>query len=117
MEFDSPPSHGNIEREIKNNLDSYNIVNDSEVGSIRTSLAVLRLSVNNMERELLDMKRSMVNKDQFQPIKVIVYGMVATALSAVLAGLLALLINSSPLQKRADIIPPDSRNSITMVKK
>ncbi len=83
--------------------------------SLRTNVALLRLTILNLEREVTQLRNNTITKDQFQPIKLIVYGMVSTALAAIVAGILSLIITSAPNHKSSDLLMPPVKPTISLV--
>lgn len=57
---------------------------------MQTDIAYIKLSVNNLSEKIDD---HYVTKDEFDPIKKLVYGVVGLILTAVVGALVALVIN------------------------
>jgi|TARA_R110000824_G_scaffold20545_16_gene77450 septation ring formation regulator EzrA len=66
----------------------------ADVSSIRDSVSTLTSSVTKLRPSIMkEVRENFTSKDQFEPVKKIVYGGVAVVLIAVLSAAIALLIN------------------------
>jgi len=65
---------------------------DDTGGDLRVTVAVLQAKVRLMSHLL---RHDYVTRYEFNPVKLIVYGITAMIITAVMAGLLALIVNKS----------------------
>lgn len=68
----------------------------NELGKLRVELkAEMKSQLAPIQKDIADIKNMYVLKVEFQPVKNVVYGLVATILLSVISAILYLVINSA----------------------
>jgi len=69
-----------------------NMTDQENNDSVKTDIKYIRRDMDAMRTDFKDFKRSYVNKEEFKPVKSLVYGVVVLILTGVMTALVALVI-------------------------
>ena len=69
-----------------------NMTDQENNDSVKTDIKYIRRDMDAMRTDFKDFKRSYVTKEEFKPVKSLVYGVVVLILTGVMTALVALVI-------------------------
>lgn len=61
-------------------------------GIVEATLEFIKRDIHEIKESMKELKKTYVTQDEFEPVKKIVYGLVALILTSVIGGLLAIII-------------------------